>query len=161
MDFSAAFNNVRKGPMIKSLLTKYKIPPKYVKLIIAHLNAEILQKDYDNLPSIDGQIERYLNKEFDLKERNLIQGLPICPILMNLVIKNGFDELETELNLDYKKIKIMAYADDISLFIEDEMSFGKIGGKEFVKKLNNTNAFRVNGLQLDTEKSSIVKLKGQ
>jgi len=156
MDFSAAFNNVRKWPLLKSLLEKYKVPPKYVKLIIAHLNAEILQKDYEDLPSIEGQIERYLNKEFNLEERNLIQGLPICPILMNLAIKNGLDELKKELGFNEHEITILAYADDLCIFM-NPIGFRKIGGKKFVETLNNTHAFRINGLQIDPEKSSIVK----
>jgi len=37
------------------------------------------------------------------------------------------------------------------------IGFRKIGGKKFVETLNNTHAFRINGLQIDPEKSSIVK----
>jgi len=90
LDFSACFNNIRKGPLIESLITKYKVPEEFVKLIICHINAEIIQKDYELLPSIDGIIERFVNKDFNLQERNLIQGLPICPLLMNIAIKKCF-----------------------------------------------------------------------
>lgn len=157
MDFSACFNNIRKAPLIESLIHKYKIPLKYIKLIIMYLNAEILQKDYDDLPSIDGQIERYLNQDFNLEERNLIQGLPICPILMNLAVKNGLDDLKKELKIP--NLKVMAYADDISLFLSDK-ELMSLGGESFKEKLNSSQSFKRHGLKVDLSKSRIVKHKG-
>ncbi len=130
LDFSACFNNIRKAPLIESLIDKYKVPEKYVKLVLCHLNAEISQKAYKELPSLDGIIERFFNQDFNLEERNLIQGLPICPLLANLAIKNGLDDVIEELILDEKEFKYLTYADDLSFFLNLK-EFDKIGGINF------------------------------
>jgi hypothetical protein len=157
LDFSACFNNVRKAPLIESLVEKYGVPIKYVKLILMHINAEILQKELKDLPSEDGKIERILNKDFNLKERNLIQGLPLNPLLANLAIKNGLDDLQKELK--FEKIKILAYADDLSLYLSNS-ELEKIGGENFVEVMNKSQSFLKHGLKIEKEKSRLVKKNG-
>ena len=61
MDFAACFNNIRKSPLIDSLLNKYNIPEIIVKLILCHINVEILEKKLEDLPSIEAKIEIILN----------------------------------------------------------------------------------------------------
>ena len=124
---------------------------------MAHINAEISKKDLQDLPSIDGQIERFLNKDFSLIERNLIQGLPISPILANIAIKNGLDDLKKELKLG-PDFKYLTYADDLSFYITRK-EFMKIGGYDFVSKLNQSASFLKAGLQVDKDKSAVVKDK--
>jgi hypothetical protein len=155
MDFSACFNNIRKRPLIESLIKKYNIPTEFVEIIVAHINAEIIQKPISELPSDDGKLERFMNKDFSLVERNLIQGLPLCPLLCNLAIKNGFDELIKELGLG-EDFKYLTYADDVSFYLTRD-EFNKLGGYDFVNKLNKTKSFKRNGLLVDLDKSSVVK----
>jgi len=157
LDFAACFNNIRKAPLIESLESKYKIPKEIVEIIVSHINAEISQKSIQNLPSQDGQIERFLNKDFNLQERNLIQGLPISPLLANLAIKNGLDDLMVELKLT-NEFKHLTYADDLSFYLTQE-EFKRIGGYKFVEKMNNSQSFQKHGLRVDQDKSAVVKDK--
>jgi hypothetical protein len=156
LDFSACFNNIRKGPLIDSLITKYRIPKKFVQLIVAWINAPIIQKPIYELPSLDGQIERFMNLDFNLKERNLIQGLPINPLLCNVAVKNLFENLFKEFNLNKKEFKYLTYADDLSFYLTRK-EFEKIGGRNFITKLNESKSFKLHGFQIDKNKSGIVK----
>jgi hypothetical protein len=133
MDFAACFNNIRKKPLIDSLLEKYGIPEIIVKLILVHINVEIIEKTIEKLPNIEAQIERILNINLSKTEINLTQGLPISPILCNLAIKNGMNSLIKELELT--DFKYLTYADNISLYL-NESYFRKIGGQNFIFYFN-------------------------
>lgn len=157
MDFRACFNNIRKLPLLESLTTKYGVPQIWVCLLYAHINAEIETRPLSELPSLDGMLERYMNKDFDLKSRNLIQGLPISPLLCNIAVKNVMDSLIKELGLDISRgFKYLTYADDISLYLTKK-EFNKLGGENFITTLNSSNAFKKHGFQIDKEKSEVVK----
>ena len=102
-------------------------------------------------------VERELNENFDLKGRNLIQGLPISPILCNIAVKNCLDDLKKEFNLG-KEFKFLTYADDLCFFL-NKQEFEKIGGYKFKEKLNLSLSLRKHGFQVDITKSEIVKEK--
>lgn len=156
MDFSACFNNINKGPLIQSLIEKYEIPENWVRMLLAFITLEVNQPKIKDLPSLDGQIERILNKNFDLYSRNLVQGLPINPMLANIAIKNGMDDLRRQLKIS-PEMRVLTYADDVSIYIKSQSDFEKLGGDNFIQTLNQSEAFLIAGLQVDEKKSRIVK----
>jgi hypothetical protein len=155
LDLSACFNNIDKRNLLESLRDKYGLPSVLIKIIYHFITMPIKKRSLKDLPSKDGLIERIINKDFDDHNRGLIQGLPISPILAILAIKNGFENLQRELKLS-RSFKMLCYADDISFYMNQE-DYQKIGGKEFVKKLNNCKSLIEAGLVIDPAKSEIVK----
>jgi|SRR6267154_1622795 len=125
-------------------------------MLLAFITLEVNQPKIKDLPSLDGQIERILNKNFDLYSRNLVQGLPINPMLANIAIKNGMDDLRRQLKIS-PEMRVLTYADDVSIYIKSQSDFEKLGGDNFIQTLNQSEAFLIAGLQVDEKKSRIVK----
>jgi hypothetical protein len=154
-DLAACFNNIDKPELIKSLQERYNFPELLIKIIYHFITLEIKETKINELPSIEGLIERLINKNFNHQNRGLVQGLPISPILAILAIKNGFDDLKKELNLS-KTFRILFYADDISIFC-NQIDFEKLGGENWIETLNKKLCLIKHGIQLDKSKSEIVK----
>jgi len=154
-DLAACFNNIDKPELIKSLQERYNFPELLIKIIYHFITLEIKETKINELPSIEGLIERLINKNFNHQNRGLVQGLPISPVLAILTIKNGFDDLKKELNLS-KTFRILFYADDISIFC-NQVDFEKLGGENWIETLNRKLCLIKHGIQLDKSKSEIVK----
>jgi hypothetical protein len=157
-DLANCFNNVDKEVLYNSMRTKYQINELIIKIIHAHNNVEIQKPAYKDLPSKDGLIERIINKDFNHEKRGLVQGLPTSPILAIIAIKNGLDEVRTELQLS-KSFKMLTYADDLSFFMS-EKDYKKLG-HNWKTTLSESKAFKKNGLKIDEQKSQIVKQGGK
>lgn len=122
-------------------------------MIKRHVSVPIKQSPLSTIKSKTGLIERILNSELINSDIGLAQGLPISPTLANIIIKDGLENMEKELNID---VSMLCYADDISMYCGRDL-YDKLGGDSFVSYLNSTWSFRRNGLTLDPEKSMWVK----
>jgi len=154
LDLSANFNNVNKKVLFERMILD-GLPNWVVKLIYANLNVKLIRPSINEVPSLAGQVERLLNKDFNMSVRNLPQGLSISPMLSILNTKYWIEELKKEFSLS-STFKILCYADDISFYMSKE-DFIKLGGNDFVKVVNNSLISKKYGIELDKDKSEVVK----
>jgi len=133
-DFASCFPNINRPRLYEILKTSYNLPTSIIEMIKRHVSVPIKQSPLSTIKSKTGLIERILNSELINSDIGLAQGLPISPTLANIIIKDGLENMEKELNID---VPMLCYADDISMYCGRDL-YDKLGGDSFVSYLNST-----------------------
>ncbi|XP_026470777.1 uncharacterized protein LOC113375039 [Ctenocephalides felis] len=142
IDFKKAFDMMSHDYLLH-VLRKISIPDKITKVIMN------LNKNATSRLQINGNLSEYIKIE-----RSVRQGCPLSMILFVIGLDPLLEELENKLegqNIITKNVKILAYADDVTLIVKSN--------SEEIKSLEIIKSYcKSSGAEINEQKSTFLSL---
>ncbi|XP_026476274.1 uncharacterized protein LOC113381813, partial [Ctenocephalides felis] len=142
IDFKKAFDMMSQDYLLH-VLRKISIPDKITKVIMN------LNKNATSRLQINGNLSEYIKIE-----RSVRQGCPLSMILFVIGLDPLLEELENKLegqNIITKNVKILAYADDVTLIVKSN--------SEEIKSLEIIKSYcKSSGAEINEQKSTFLSL---
>jgi len=161
LDFSSAFPNLSLSCVEKALSESGRVPSNLINFILQILKSPLTP--YTTFPSFESYVEDAGNKDWQKGNRSVHMGLSISPILFVIVMDWAFKKIQL---FNSGEIKVLAYADDWSIFLTSKgllylQGLCKMSGETNLETLfNSLPLFKEVGLKIDSKKSGWIRYAG-